>query len=258
MKTTNVMTRALCATFALAAFGCDADSPEPENFDYEFIEGVDEEESIGSSFALDTTPDGPQLRLLLTDAPADVEAVFVTFDSVQVHACPEDLDSPQGAADCENGEWVTVVDEEVTFELLSLQGGVTAELGMAALPEGYYGQIRLDLSSASVVADGEEFGLDVPSGVLKLNGGFDLENGMATEVTIDFDAGKSVHRTGNGQWKMQPVVSIISQTVAPSAPAPEPADEPAPADEPTDEPAPSDEPAPADEPAPSDEPTPEP
>lgn len=69
--------------------------------------------------------------------------MFVTFDSVSVLACPEDLDDPNGG--CDSAGWVTVTEEEVTFELLSLQGGVTAELGFAELPAGYYGQLRLDL-----------------------------------------------------------------------------------------------------------------
>ena len=50
---------------------------------------------------------------------------------------------------------------------------------------------------------------------------------MQTEITIAFDAGQSVHQQGNGQWKLQPVVSIVSNTVAPT-PEPEPEPEPAP------------------------------
>ena len=39
---------------------------------------------------------------------------------------------------------------------------------------------------------------------------------MVTKLTIDFDAQKSVIRTGNGQYKMKPVISLSSETYSPT------------------------------------------
>lgn len=140
-----------------------------------------------------------RVRLLLTDAPLDgVEEVNVTFDSVEVSG---------------PGGWKTVTSSVQTFDLLELQGGITAELGLTELSTGTYGQIRLMLTDAWLVIDGEDVGLRVPSADqtgLKLVSGFEVLPDVETQIVLDFDAEESVHRTGNGQWMMRPTIRIIS------------------------------------------------
>lgn len=208
---------------ALLACTVDADRRD-DDFDYAFEEAEDDALPDPWLRQPDATSQDPRLRLLLTDAPADVDSVFVTFDLVEVHYCGEEGEAEEGG-DCENGSWITVSEETVTFDLLTLQGGVTAELGLADLPPGGYGQIRLHLSTASVVVDAEEFALTVPPGVLKLNGGFALAQGMQTEITIDFDAGQSVHYAPGNGWMMQPVISIIGESTGAIPEDEEPEDE---------------------------------
>ena len=265
---------ALVACALIAGCAVDAEKHHDTAFEYEFLDDA-ADAAVGDDFLPAVhTPDAPRLRLLLTDAPLDVDAVFVTFTKVDVELCDagaladaededaededaededaEDEDAEdEEAADCGDSAWLDVVDEEITFDLLSLQGGVTAELGLAELAEGNYGQIRLHMSAASVVVDDEEFELTLPSGVLRLVGGFALEAGMQTEITLDFDAAQSVrHNNGQG-WMIQPVVHIVAES---TAEIPEPEDEepePEPEEEPDDE-----EPEPEEEP--DDEPTPEP
>jgi hypothetical protein len=53
-------------------------------------------------------------------------------------------------------------------------------------------------------------------GGIKLNHPFEITEGMVTKLTIDFDAQKSVIRTGNGQYKMKPVISLSSETYSPA------------------------------------------
>ena len=50
----------------------------------------------------------------------------------------------------------------------------------------------------------------IPSGEVKLNRAFDVPEGGATTVTIDFDGEKSVHETGSGEYMMSPVISVVS------------------------------------------------
>lgn len=112
------------------------------------------------------------------------------------------------------GEWLALSEACLEVDLLQLQGGVFETLGLAALPAGEYGQIRLMLDGSWVVVAGERHDLTVPSGSqsgLKVEGGFLVEPGVVTALTLDFDAEASVHRTGNGQYKMVPVVFLAGE-----------------------------------------------
>lgn len=64
------------------------------------------------------------LEVRVTDAPdPSITAVYVTTDNIEVSATGEG--------------WITVIDEEITFELLALEG-VEAILGTAQLATGKY------------------------------------------------------------------------------------------------------------------------
>ena len=139
---------------------------------------------IGCSDDESTSPgDGTTgtLKLLLTDAPAEFDAVNITFSEISANY--ED-------------EWIVVSDESQTFDLLTLSNGVTALLGEKELEAGQYGQIRLKIEEAGVVVGGTSFPLDIPSGAtsgLKLGGGFVIEPDIETSLIIDFDAARSIH-----------------------------------------------------------------
>lgn len=251
----------VAAGLLLGPLACVAET-EDDEFDPTFLEENDDPAIDPSFTSKQPSIDTPQLRVLLTDAPADVDAVFVTFTQASVQACAGVIDMPEAPDDsgdandgddpddddagedpatdeetCESGTWMTISEEPTTFDLLSLQGGVTVELALAELPPGEYGQIRLQLDSASVVIDDQEYAVNVPPGILNLNGGFALEEGMQTELTVDFDAGESLHYAPGQGWMMVPVISVISETMTPLPEEPE--NEP-------DEPAGDPEPDPAD------------
>jgi hypothetical protein len=171
----------------------------------------------------DTTGTGT-LSLMLTDAPRDdLQAVYVTIDEVQVHM-----------ADGENGGWKTVVepDPKRTFNLLELVNGVMEQLGVGVLKEGTYTQMRLIIGLAPdegegvfnilghphpfanyVIVDDTEIPLKVPSGVqtgVKLVHPFEIKVDLATELILDFDAAKSVHKAGNsGKYILKPTIKVI-------------------------------------------------
>lgn len=144
----------------------------------------------------------PVLRMLLTDAPLDgVDQVNVTFDRVEVQH------SMAG--------WTTVTSSVQTFDLLALQNGVTADLGLTSLSTGTYSQIRMHLTDAWLVIDEEPVDLFVPSGEqsgLKIPHDFTIEPGSQTDIVIDFDAGESVHQRGNGEWIMRPVLKVVGSS----------------------------------------------
>lgn len=183
------------------------------------------------------------LRILLTDAPIDdVDSVFVTFTEVQLESCPappptdaaaieeeeiiiildeEDASEPEvEAAEADDASaagctWLSLVQEPVTLDLLTLQGGVTAELGRYALPPGDYPRLRLPLAGATVVVDGQEFALDLgaddPADAPVFVGTM-LDADNETVLTLDFDAAQSMHPTAEGGWTMLPVIAVVSET----------------------------------------------
>jgi hypothetical protein len=52
--------------------------------------------------------------------------------------------------------------------------------------------------------------VDVPSGVVKLVHQFEVASAATTTILLDFDGDKSIHQTGNGAYKMQPVIKVVS------------------------------------------------
>jgi hypothetical protein len=72
------------------------------------------------------------------------------------------------------------------------------------------------LVDASIVVDGVEQELILPSGTesgLKIVGGFTLRDGVATTITLDFDAGRSIHYAPGTGFMMRPVIDLIDVTV---------------------------------------------
>lgn len=153
-------------------------------------------------------PAGGTLRINLVDAPAAYDAVYVQVDSVQVHAAGSDS----------TGGWITVSSQPGTYDLLTLRNGLSALLVDRQLPAGDYTQIRLRLGSGnSVVVAGESFPLTVPSGLrtgIKLNHPFTIAAGALYEITLDFDAARSIHRTGGGMYMLRPVIGTMAHMVS--------------------------------------------
>jgi len=147
------------------------------------------------------------LILYLTDAPGEFSEVNITFSEVSVKS---------------GDTWITVSEQEQTFDLLSLTGGLTALMGEEALESGEYGQIRLLISSAEVViVEGEgvdeievTYPLQIPSGSasgLKIGKGFTIEDGEILELVIDFDAARSIHKLGsNDIYQLKPVLRLVA------------------------------------------------
>jgi hypothetical protein len=145
------------------------------------------------------------LSVQLADAPGVFDKVNITFSEVAVNA----------QTDTTKSGWIVIKGEPQTFDLLTLSNGVTAALGQTELDPGKYGQIRLKISKAEVVVDSVAYPLDVPSGStsgLKLGGGFTVEDGVTTELVVDFDAARSIHVMGKkGDYKLNPRLRLVAK-----------------------------------------------
>lgn len=140
------------------------------------------------------------INVLLTDAPGDFEQVNVVITGVSIN---------RG-----DSGWETISDDSQTFDLLNFQNGLTTSLASDNVPAGHYDQVRLLVGEGSnVVVDGVTHDLVTPSGMqsgIKVIGGFDVPEGGTLDLTIDFDAAKSVVLTGNGTYILKPVIRIVS------------------------------------------------
>lgn len=169
----------------------------------------------------DSSPSGTTgtMRVMLKDSPfTDAKSLLVTFSEVDAHK--------SGTAD---SSWAKVpfaaAATSRTCDLKKLQ---TAQdvLGTGPLTTGHYTQVRLIVSSATIYFDnaatgeacaptiaapaGRSANVTIPSGEVKLNREFDVSSEATTTMLLDFDGDKSVRETGNGQFMMSPVISVVS------------------------------------------------
>jgi len=146
------------------------------------------------------------LKIYLTDAPGDYSEVNVTIYKIQIHLAGEDEE--------DEGEWIECLTTQVTYNLIDLIY-VSVLLSECELTSGKYTQIRLFITDPEIKLNGGEvyITLIIPSAYqtgIKLIHPFEIVDDGITELTIDFDAEKSVIKTGNGKYIMKPVISLSS------------------------------------------------
>ena len=142
-----------------------------------------------------TTPRTGTLRVELTDDPTDQLAeinVFITGLTVKHSQSPVER----------------IADEIGLVDLLSLQD-TTQLLAAVAVESGTYQYIRVDLdeerSHVVEIGSGQQ-PLQIASEEVRVLGGFEVEEGGTTTVTLDFDAAASIRQQGDGGWLLVPVI----------------------------------------------------
>ncbi len=146
----------------------------------------------------ESTANQGRVVFTIADAAADmnsVSRVVVTIDSISVHSDTEG--------------WVTVSSIPQTTDLLLLKAeGAQRLLADVKLKEGSYQQLRLDISKVVVTDNTGEHQAKLPSGELKIIGGFNVSANSTSTAKFDFIADESLHRTGNGEYILAPVVQL--------------------------------------------------
>ncbi len=175
---------------------------------------------LGPAFAGCVTGDGGDgsASFYVKDAPSDeFEHVNVTFSQVQVHFAGNGSDGNES----DEGEWITVVDEERTVDLLNFQEeNSRAFLGEANLTAGTYTQIRVTVDDAYGISadDGSREDIVVSRGTVKVVRSVEIAEGEETRVILDIDLDRSLREQGNGQWRMTPVIGQTIVEENPSTP----------------------------------------
>ena len=141
----------------------------------------------------DTIPDGQgKVKVTLTDAPFPFE--FVTKANVGV---------AKVELKTSNGDYVVVYDGSVSYNMVELTNGVTAEVGTTNIETGTYGQARVTLNSASVnLSNGTEYNLDSEATAntytVSIEPELVVEQDAFSEVLFDLDINESFSFYGSG------------------------------------------------------------
>ncbi|MBC9930693.1 DUF4382 domain-containing protein [Chitinophaga qingshengii] len=148
-----------------------------------------------------------KMTVMLTDAPANYDAVNVDIQDVQVNATSSD-----------NG-WQSIhLLRPGVYNLLNFRNGIDTVLASQDLPAGDISQIRLILgSNNTVVIKGTSYPLATPSAQqsgLKLNVHASLTAGIEYRLWLDFDANRSVVTTGNNNYILKPVIRTYTQATS--------------------------------------------
>lgn len=196
-----------CLTLLLFT-GCMMDivTPEPDNGDSQNL-------SKGT------------LKIYLTDTLEKngdndaYENIFISISRIEAHfvETDEEKSDTEDAGESKKGNWQVIVNwsegEGFEVDLIELEGK-SILLASELLPSGKYTQLRVFLEDqATIVVGGEEHELDIPSvgqTGIKLIHPFEITSGQITKLTLDFDAQQSIIKTGNGEYKLKPVIGIIS------------------------------------------------
>jgi hypothetical protein len=164
---------------------------------------------IFTGCSLDSDPAMGGFQVKLHDAPADYEEVNIFIERVDVNNTSGD----QG--------WQTISEPNESYNLLELTNGVFEVIADTELEVGTYPQIRLVVSrdQNTVVVDGETHGLFVPSGAetgVKLNVNAEIREGIVYTLLLDFDALRSVVKTGQAPtpgYILQPVIRATNEAI---------------------------------------------
>lgn len=139
----------------------------------------------------------------LTDAPGPYSEVNVDIQNVEVTGT--------------NGETVLLNTTAGIYNLLDFTNGVNMLLATSVLNDANVSQIRLILgSNNTIVLDGVTYPLSTPSAEqsgLKLLVNQTLVADIDNSILIDFDANTSVVETGNGTFKLKPVLRTVLTAV---------------------------------------------
>lgn len=152
-----------------------------------------------NSCSSDSTTGTYAYNVRMTDAPGPYEEVNIDLKSVEVTGS--------------NGQTVLLNTTAGIYNLLEFSNGLSTLIATSELSDAKVSQIRLILgANNTVVVGGVSYPLSTPSAEqsgLKLQVNQTLLADIQNEILLDFDANASIVKTGNGTYKLKPVVRTI-------------------------------------------------
>ncbi len=166
----------------------------------------DTEQSGTLTFFIDaSTVDGSSLfgRSDSNGNKEDILSLVVTVDNLEVHRTG---DSDAG--------WIELAISGESFDLIELDTVAWADLiSSTSIKAGDYNKIRIEVSEADVTTDTGTYVAEIPSGKIKINIPFKVNDDGTTEITISIDPEKSLIITGskkNPKYILTPVLKVSS------------------------------------------------
>lgn len=143
-------------------------------------------------------------KVRMTDAPGPYDAVNIDLVGVEVTGT--------------NNQTVVLNATPGMYNLLNYSNGTSVLIANSNLHDANVGQIRLILGpNSNVVVDGVTYPLSTPSAEqsgLKLQVNQTLNADIDNEILLDFDAHSSIIQTGNGTYKLKPVVRTVVTAIS--------------------------------------------
>ncbi|MFT5714384.1 MAG: hypothetical protein ACI9WT_000937 [Flavobacterium sp.] len=147
----------------------------------------------------DSTSGTYAYNVRMTDAPGPYDQVNIDLQAVEVTG--------------NDGKTVLLNTTAGIYDLLKFSNGLDTLIATSELSDSKVSQIRLILGSNNkVVVKGVSYPLSTPSAEqsgLKLQVHQTLLADIQNEILLDFDAYASIVETGNGTYKLKPVVRTV-------------------------------------------------
>ncbi|HLF45648.1 MAG TPA: DUF4382 domain-containing protein [Chitinophagaceae bacterium] len=157
-----------------------------------------------SSCKKDSSKKSYPYAIRMTDAPGPYSAVNIDLQGVEITGS--------------GGKTVSLNVNTGIYNLINFSNGIDTLIANGTLEDATVQQIRLILgTNNTVVIDNVSYPLSTPSADqsgLKLQVHQTLQAGVLYSVLLDFDANKSVIETGNGTYKLKPVIRTIETAIS--------------------------------------------
>ena len=150
-----------------------------------------------------------RLQVYLMDAPGDYQAVYIDIKDVLINVTGDTVNGWRSLQGVHAG----------SYDLLKLVNDDDTLLADAEIPSGRIHQMRLVLGTENYVkieGTTQLIKLETPSAQqsgLKLNIQQDIIDGILYKIVLDFDAAKSIVKTGNNKYILKPVIRTILNAV---------------------------------------------
>src|SRR4030042_536300 len=152
---------------------------------------------------LDNSNGTSKIRFALTDAPGDYQEVNIDVQSIKVII---------------NDSIIELATNQGIYNILEFVNGKDTLLVTDDIPTGHLSQVRLILGeNNTIMADSILSDLKTPSAQqsgLKFNVNEDILPGISYTYIIDFEAAKSIVKTGKGKYLLKPVIRVFSQAIS--------------------------------------------
>lgn len=154
-----------------------------------------------------TSSNRGRLQVYLTDDPGNYQEVIIDVRDIRINYSSDTANGWQSLANVATG----------AYDILKLVNDHDTLLADAELNPGRIEQIRLVLGPNNYVkVNNQTYPLETPSAQqsgLKLNIHQDVTAGILYKLLLDFDAARSIVKTGNNKYMLKPVIRTTLQAI---------------------------------------------